>query len=86
MLIYEWTARGTRRASGVHDDKHQARKAAAAALLADPAAASALVTEAWPPATLFGRYFPTGRTWTGYRDGSRVAWTAARDYPQELAS
>jgi hypothetical protein len=88
VLMYSWEAVPGRpvRQSGIHDDRQQAKGAAAAALLSEPSADTVTVTEVWPPATLFGRYYPTGRTWTGRRDGSRVAWTAARACPGELAS
>jgi hypothetical protein len=86
--MYEWEAipGAPVHQAGVHDDRKHAVQVAAEALLATPEAIAVLVTEVWPPARLNAAYFPTGRTWTGRRDRGKVAWTAARALPEELAS
>jgi hypothetical protein len=87
--MYDWTAWPSFpvRLSGVSSSRERAQAAAAAVLLGDSSLAAVTLSEA--RTNLTGRasaYEPTGRRWTGRRADGEVAWTAARSFPQELAS
>jgi hypothetical protein len=78
MLMYAWETvpAAPGREYGVSGDADRARELAAAVLLASPVAEAALVTEA--RADRSARYTPTGKSWTGLRDGDGgVGWTQA---------
>lgn len=87
MLMYAWDS-APRGQSGVSASRERAKAAATAALLGSQAFAAVVVTEVHAILSIAkggAVYEPTGRTWTGRREGAGVAWTAAMAVPESEA-
>lgn len=78
MIVWLWSASGPGRFTGVTDDDHAARTAAAACITTSGRAESATVEAAslvLGVSSMTDFYQRTGTGWTGRRSGRGVRWT-----------